>query len=113
MHFPESLQARPGDSFDDVLKTELEALDKSQLPLQQGLSQSSYVGSSPLFAMVLSASEHPEYILAKAGVFYTGIIAGCNCADDPTPVDEIHEYCEVRITIDKQTARTRIELESE
>ncbi len=113
MHFPESLQAWPDDNFDETLKTELEALDKLQLPLQQGLNQSSHVGPSPFSTMVLSTSEHPEYILAKAGVFYTGIIAGCNCADDPTPVDEISEYCEVRITINKQTARTRIELESE
>ncbi len=113
MHLPKSLQAWSGDGFADALKAELEALDISQLPMQQGLSQGSHVGTSPFSVMVLSTHEHPEHILANAGIFYTGIIAGCNCADDPTPVDEIREYCEVRIKIDKRTAWTQIELSSE
>ena len=43
--------------------------------------------------MLLSASEDAGLLRVKAGIFYTGIIAGCSCADDPTPIDELNEYC--------------------
>jgi len=33
------------------------------------------------------------------GVFYHSLIAGCNCADDPTPVDKINEYLTLNIVI--------------
>ena len=49
-------------------------------------------------------------ILVKAGIFYTGIIAGCSCADDPTPLDEQNEYCELELNINKETAETTIVL---
>jgi hypothetical protein len=48
--------------------------------------------------------------MLKAGVFYTGIIAGCSCSDDPSPVDEQNEYCDLLFTIDKLTAETQITL---
>jgi hypothetical protein len=63
-----------------------------------------------LCAMILSVTEQPECIQVKAGLFYTGSVAGCSCADDPTPLDEINEYCEARFDIDKQTAATTITL---
>jgi len=113
MHLHKSLQAWPGETFKDALKAEIEALDKALLPLQQGLSQGSYVGPSAFSVMLLGSSEETGRIQARAGVFYTGIIAGCNCADDPSPVDELTEYCEVSITIDKKTARALIELSAE
>jgi len=49
----------------------------------------------------------------KAGLLYAGIIAGCSCADDPTPIDEVTEYCVVRFDIDKATAETKVTLLSE
>ena len=44
------------------------------------------------------------------GIFYTGVVAGCSCADDPTPVEEQHEYCEVLIEINRATAEAVIRL---
>ena len=41
---------------------------------------------------------------------YSGIIAGCSCADNPTPVSELNEYCEVQLEIDKKTAETKVAL---
>jgi hypothetical protein len=49
----------------------------------------------------------------KAGIFYTGVIAGCSCADDPTPVDELNEYCVVQFDIDRMTAETTVRLLAE
>ena len=51
-----------------------------------------------------------EHIRAKAGIFYTGIIPGCSCANDPTPETEYSEYCEVLFDINKRTAETLVTL---
>jgi hypothetical protein len=96
--------------FGDVLKQEIEQLDAGLLPLQQGLSLSSYVTERSFQPMILSVSETAGSIRVKAGIFYTGVIAGCSCADDPTPVGEQIEYCDVQFVIDKTTAETRVSL---
>jgi len=96
--------------FKDVLKKEIEQLDADQLPLQQGLSAGNYVVGDKFSVMILDTSEDEGYIHAKAGIFYNSIIGGCACADDPTPVSELNEYCVVRLDIDKKTAETTIAL---
>ena len=112
-HLPKSLHAWKTPEFMDVLKREIEQLDAGQLPLQQGLSSSSYVTDKPFQAMVISVSEEAGLIRAKAGIFYTGVIAGCSCADDPTPIDEQTEYCVLQFDIDRATAETTITLLAE
>lgn len=107
---PLSLQACNTDSFNNVLKHELCSIDANLLPLQQGLRHSSYANAENLSATILKTEENNGRILVTAGLFYSGIIAGCNCADDPTPVDEINEYCEVLICINKNTAETTVSL---
>lgn len=107
---PSSLQAWNTDSFNTVLKEEISTLDKSLLPLQQGLKHSSIANGENLTATILYAEDNNDYIIVKAGLFYTGIVAGCNCADDPTPADEINEYCEVLFSVSKQTAEANVTL---
>jgi hypothetical protein len=96
--------------FNDVLKTEIEAMDATTLPLQQGLTISSHALDNNIQAMILNVSDNQNFIHVKAGIFYTGIIAGCNCADDPSPVEENNEYCEVQIVINKTTSESTIQL---
>ena len=107
---PDSLAAWGRADFNQVVQREVEALELHMLPLQQGLAQGSCVSDSAIRVMVLSNGESPETIHVKLGIFYQGIIAGCNCADDPSPVDELPEYCEVVVDIDKHSAVTRISL---
>lgn len=107
---PLSLRAWKTPAFQDVLKQEIEQLDAAGLPLQQGLASSNYVTDRPFQAMIISVSEEAGLIRAKAGIFYTGIIAGCSCADDPTPIDEQTEYCVVRVDIDRTTADATVTL---
>jgi hypothetical protein len=95
-------------AFQQVLKQEVEALSVDQLPLQQGLSTSSYALDDPPRVMVIDVRDDAQFIHAKAGIFYFGIIAGCSCADDPTPVDKNNEYCEVQLDINKNTADTEV-----
>lgn len=96
--------------FESVLREEIEQLDAEQLPLQQGLSTSSYALDNKVKARIISASGSTSFIYAKIGIFYTGIIAGCSCADDPTPINENNEYCEVQLEINKITAETTVTL---
>jgi len=105
-----SLNAWGTPGFRDVLKREIEGLGARDLPLQQGLSTGSYALDHGLRAMILAAYEGPTAIRVRAGIFYSGIIAGCSCADDPTPVDEHNEYCEVQIDIDRATGETTVAL---
>ena len=74
-----SLEAWRHDDFNNVLKTEINALGLDQLPLQQGLSHSSYALADKLSATVLHSDDKGDYIEARAGLFYSGIISGCRC----------------------------------
>ena len=109
---PLSLKAWNTNSFDAVFKDEILSLDADLLPLQEGLQHSSYALSDKLAVLVLNTDHDDISITIKAGLFYNGIIAGCNCADDPTPMDETNEYCEVFIRINRQTSHGTIELVS-
>ena len=110
MHFPNILTARNTPEFNDILKKEILQLEASELPLQQALKQSSYVSNSDFSVTILATEENETAITAKVGVFFTGIIAGSCCSDDPTPVDELQEYCEIEFTINKGTAEVSIRL---
>ena len=101
------------EEFESILKRDIEQMDVKQLPLQQGLSSSSYALDNNIKAIIINVTEEANIIRVKAGVFYTGVISGCNCADDPTPVDEQSEYCEVQIDINKVTAEAIIILLSD
>lgn len=85
-------------------------MNAQQLPLQQGLVTGSVAIGDTLSATILSAVEEAGFLRVKAGLFYAGIIAGCSCADDPTPVGEHPEYCEVQLYINKATAEATVTL---
>jgi len=81
-----------------------------QLPLQQGLTQSSYVSESNFTVVILNACDTVNNIYVKAGIFFAGVNAGSCCADDPTPLNEQTEYCEIQFVINKSTAEATIKL---
>jgi len=109
----QALNAWGTPEFKDVLKLEIGQLDAQHLPLQQGLSSSSQVTDRPFQVMIISVSDEAGGLRVKAGLFYTGVIAGCNCADDPSPIDEQNEYCVVQFEIDRLTAKTTVALLAE
>lgn len=86
------------------------ALDSEHLPLQQGLTQSSYVSDSGFSIVILNSFDTAGVIQVKTGVFYSGVIAGSCCSDDPTPLNEQTEYCEMQVEISKSTAEAKITL---
>lgn len=110
IHLPKALLAWQTPNFRATLKVELEQLEAGALPLQEGLSLSSHANPDNLEVVILGVDDGVDHITVRAGLFYTGIIAGCSCADDPTPVDEINEHCEVRLEMDKRTGWTSVTL---
>ncbi len=110
LRLAETLNAWGSSIFGEVFKQEVEKLDGQYLPLQQGLTTTSHVSERPIQVMILGVAEESAYIRVRAGIFYTGVIAGCNCADDPSPIDEQNEYCVVQIDIDRTTAESTVSL---
>ncbi|MCA1979217.1 MAG: hypothetical protein LDL19_08265 [Thiobacillus sp.] len=108
-----SLAAWNAPEFNAVFKREVEALDARLLPLQQGLSRSSSVADEPFCVMPLAAGETAAGLWVKAGVAYAGIVGGCSCADDPTPVESQPEYCVLMFEIDADTGAARVALAPE
>lgn len=106
----QSLKAWGTENFRTQFKQEVEQLPAEQLPLQQGLSLSSYVSAEPFKVMVIGEEADESEIRVKAGIFYTGIIAGCSCSDDPSPTDVQAEYCDLQFTIDKKSATVSVTL---
>lgn len=107
---PNTLAAFNSKNFKEIAKKEISQISKDLLPLQQGLSLSSYIGPSPFSVIILCNKEEHNVLKVKTGIFYTGIIAGCSCSDDPSPTDEQNEYCEILFTVNKETANTQIQL---
>lgn len=96
--------------FEGVAKREIAALDPAALPLQRALAVSSHVAAQPIQATILAAGTDAGRLRVKAGIFYSGIIAGCSCTDDPTPMSEQAEYCVLRLDIDPATAEATVTL---
>jgi len=109
LQLQQSLQHWNSDQFAQVFKAELASQDKNELPLQQNLSYSSYVSDEPVSAVILKRRESDDCYIVEASIFYSGIIAGCSCADDPTPLDLHNEACDLTFYIDRQSGETRVE----
>jgi hypothetical protein len=109
MRLPASLSAWGTPDFVATFKREL-ASHADELPLQEALSGTSAVASEAVTVVLLDTRADDKQIHAKVGVFFGGILAGCSCADDPTPVEPQTEYCELRLAIDRRTAETAVRL---
>lgn len=110
---PNSLHAFSDSDFEKIFKTEIEQLDAKLLPLQQGLSVGGYALNDSFNVMLIGVAEQDNSLQVKAGIFYHGVIAGCSCADDPSPTDVTTEYCEVLFEIDRVTGEACVSLVSE
>jgi len=111
IQLPNALNAWGTPEFEVILKQEIEQLDAGCLPLQQGLSGTSDVADEPFRVMLIGAAlDTGTCIRVKAGIFYAGILGGCSCADDPTPLESQPEYCVLWFDIDKTSAATHVSL---
>ncbi len=105
MQLTKALKHWGNTDFEKALKAELENLPTGTLPLQQATSQGGIVDDSNISASIFSCEEYDNEIRIRAGIFFTEIVAGCNCNDPPM---ETNAYCLLTISIDIVNASTRI-----
>jgi hypothetical protein len=96
--------------FSEVLASSIEELDADLLPLQDGLTRSDFTTGANRKVKVLKLTDDDRTIHARAGIFYTGLLADSHCEDNPQKNAEVSEYCEIEFDIDKKTADTEATL---
>lgn len=104
---PDALVAWGTPGFQAELKRELEALAPDALPLQLGVSQGGLADGTDITVSVFGVRDDAQAIHADLGVFFTEIIAGCSCGDDPMPLPAA---CVMRCSIDKSSAQAAISI---
>lgn len=109
LYFEQALAAWGTPQFESVFKQEM-ARAVGMLPLQQAIKVGSQVTDAPITVIMHHVSATETLIRVRAGIFYASVIAGCSCADDPTPVGENTEYCEIQVEIDRETGSVKIAL---
>jgi len=103
-YLQKTLESWGQPNFTESFKLEIGNLSAEELLLQKAQTHGNYTTTNNLGVTILSTNENEFRIEIKAGIFFTSAISGCQCADDPSPVDELNEYCEIYFTIDKSTA---------
>lgn len=98
---PNSLRAWPSPSFAVALKSELEGLAPGALPLDRAACHGGRVDDGRITATVLRSDDDGVAVRAEVGVFFSEIVAGCSCGDEP---QALNGYCEMQVKIDKTTA---------
>jgi hypothetical protein len=89
------------------LKQDIEALGVTAVPL--ATTQGGHIDPNKFSVTVLTTQDTLDAIEARIGVFFSEMLGGCNCSEDPVESDG---YCELIVTINKQTALTRFALQS-
>ncbi|MEO1767358.1 hypothetical protein [Thiobacter aerophilum] len=110
LKLPLSARAWGREDFLTVLQRELEALPPEALPLNEGLSGTSHLAPEPHQVRVIRVEGTDNVVRARVGVFYAGILAGCSCADDPTPVEPQPEYCELDLLLELASGHAQLTL---
>ena len=85
----------------------IDALPPGELPLQSCCTQGGIVDETERTISLLSVQHTDESIQARIGVFFTEVVGGCNCHDDPV---RHHAYCVVQIRINRRDANIEIAL---
>jgi hypothetical protein len=108
--FSEIIQSVDSDHLNAAFKVAIKSLSLEQLQLQQAVKNGSIALADGITVMVISQQHNNDQLRLKAGIFFRSIIAGCNCADDPSPVETLEEYAEAWFSISKKDGSFRISL---
>lgn len=108
LELPVSAAAWGTARFDDALRQEL-TRQADRLPLLRALAQGNAVLDAPLTVTLLDAREQDGIVKVKVGVFFQSLIAGCSCADDPSPISPLNEYAELVLALDLDRGAATVE----
>lgn len=111
VYLPRTLAAWSGPQREAVLKQELEQLDPGLLPLRAAMAQGNQVAAEPVRVLVLTTGEGEDCLQARVGLLFASLIGGCQCADDPNPLEALPEYAELEIRIDRRTGAAQWRLQ--
>ncbi|MFI9654417.1 hypothetical protein ABGV17_06765 [Guyparkeria sp. GHLCS8-2] len=112
LYLPQTARAEPGNpgELEAIFKAELAALPADDLPLQQGMAHGSVAKGDALSAMVIGSEIDSSQVRIRAGLFFASVVAGCACTNDPTPMNDESEYCEVEFVIERPGGAARVRL---
>jgi hypothetical protein len=96
-----SLRSQGSEAFRQTLKAELEGLASGTLPLEKGCSRGGVADDREIAVRVLDVKQGERFIRARVGVFFSEVVAGCSCRDDPLTESA---YCEMELAIDRESA---------
>jgi hypothetical protein len=113
INLSKSLPVWGSEHFSQTFINEVSQLSLEKLPLQQAMSVGNVASKHNLQILIHHKREELEHLLVHCGIFYSSLISGCNCADDPTPIDYNTEYCELEFKIDKSSGETLINIRDE
>ncbi len=94
------------------LRDILIALPVSEFNLQRALRQGSIALPETLDVAIIRSEPGAARTLIRVSLFFQSVIAGCNCADDPSPEDRLEEHCEARILIENDSGKLQVTLDS-
>lgn len=123
IYLTQTLAAWDSPQRDAVLKQELERVDPGLLPLREAMAHGNQVAAEPFRVLVLTTgddevgagnekdaggagAEGSDY-RARVGLLFGSLVGGCQCADDPSPLEALPEYAELEIRIDRRTGAAR------
>jgi len=98
------------NELEATFKAEIAALAPGDLSLERGMSHGSIAKADALSAMVITSTIDPTRVRIHAGLFFTSVVAGCACANDPTPMNDEPEYCEAVFEIDRPGGAAHMQL---
>jgi len=100
INFSSVLNSWGKDLFSSELVSYIMKLPKNSLPLQKGISQGDVASEQPDKVALLACDEKEAEFVIKLAVFFTEIVSGCSCGDEP---ESLTGYCEMQLTINKQS----------
>lgn len=93
------------EELGQILLRALQALPPASLPLGASCRQAGMVDDSDLAFSILTLDASAGRIKARVGVFFSEVVGGCNCNDDPVAFSA---YGVLRVAIDRGTGVTAI-----
>lgn len=87
------------EALAQALVRALEALPPGRLPLAAACTQGGVVDDGDLAISVLAVSEAAERVTARVGVFFSEVVGGCNCDEDPVAFPA---YGVLRVVLDRR-----------
>lgn len=94
----------PDDALGAALADWLHALSTGALPAPLCCSRGGQIAPEDWSVSVLETRRSGDEIAARVGLFFTEIVGGCNCHDEPP---RFSDYCELRLEISGESTDIR------